>query len=295
MHKQLATAVQDMTGRITPKQLAPNLIKTGVWQKEKSAGPGHDRLFLNVLVAITEDDGGRQALEQSLEIARRERGQLRGLHAVASEKERLNITSQFLQGEFTVKCRVAGIEGKLSIETGQPADKLCERSTLADIVVAPLLKSPGTNLITRLNSGFRTLVRRSACPVLAVPDQPSHFTKALLIYDGSPKAKEALFVAAYLAGQWQMPLVVLTVVEEKMTDRSIEAEVSAYLEKHGVQPSFIRKKGAVTKAILDIAEEQAADLIITGGYSRSPVQGLLLGDSVDELLSRTKQPVLICR
>lgn len=293
--KGAAQRIQRLKDRVTPSPLASNLTQTGAWQKEKSAGPAHRCLFFNVLVAITEDDYGRQALEQSLEIVRRERGRLRGLHVVDSEAERSNITSQFLQGEFTVKCRAVGINGKLSIETGQPVDKLCERSTLADIVVAPLLKPPGTNLVTRLHSGFRTLVQRSARPVLAVPDQPSRFTKALLVYDGRPKAQEALFIASYLAGQWQMPLVVLTVTDRNMTDQSLEDEAKAYLDKRGVQPQFVRKNGVVAKAILETVEEQAADLIIMGGYSQKPVKGLLLGDSVDELLSRTKQPVLICR
>ena len=42
----------------------------------------------------------------------------------------------------------------------------------------------------------------------AVPDQSHRFKRALLAYDGSPKAREALFVATYLAGRWSMPLVV---------------------------------------------------------------------------------------
>lgn len=285
MNNALATTVHDFHQTRRQAKLQP----------EKSAETAQCCLFSNVLVAITEDDYGRQALEQSLEIVRRERGRLRGLHVVASETERLSINSQFLQGEFTVKCRAAGVNGNLSIETGRPVDKLCERSTVADIVVAPLLNRPGTNFVTRLGSRFRTLVQRSARPVLAVPAQLSRFTKALLAYDGSAKSQEALFVAAYLAGRWQMPLVVLTVAEGKMAGRSLEAEARAYLDEHGVQPRFVRKDGAMAKAILETVEEQAADLIIMGGYSRNSFQRLLLGDSVDELLSRTQQPVLICR
>ncbi|MCB0224805.1 MAG: universal stress protein [Anaerolineae bacterium] len=292
---ELKGAVQRMKDRITPKKLAPSPIKTGVWQKEKLAGPPHRSLFFNVLVDITVDDFSRKALDQSIEIVRRERGRLRGLRVVASEAERSNITSQFLRGDFTLKCREAGIDGKFSIEIGQPTDKLCERTTLADVVVAPLLTRPGSNLVTRLSSEFRTLVQRSACPVLAVPNQPSRFTKALLAYDGSPKAKEALFVATYLARQWNMPLVVLGVSEGKMANWLVEEEARAYLEEHGLQPSFVWKNGSVTNAILQTVEEQDVDLIIMGGYSRSPVKGLLLGGSVDELLSRTTQPVLICR
>ena len=92
-----------------------------------------------------------------------------------------------------------------------------------------------------------------------------------------------------------MPLVVLGVSEGKMANWLVEEEARAYLEEHGLQPSFVWKNGSVTNAILQTVEEQDVDLIIMGGYSRSPVKGLLLGGSVDELLSRTTQPVLICR
>ncbi|MCB0210687.1 MAG: universal stress protein [Anaerolineae bacterium] len=293
--KGAAQRIQKMKAKVTPNKLASSPTKTGVWQKEKAAEPESRRLFFNVLVAVTGDASGWQALEQSLEIAKRERGRLRGLHIVASEAERASAGSQALKDEFYKRCQAAGINGKLSVDVGRPIDKLCERTVLADIMVAPLLTLPGSNVMSRLSSEFRTLIQRSARPVLAVPDQPSRFNRALLAYDGSPKAKEALFVATYLAGHWHMPLTVLTVAEGGGVDSAIEADARAYFENHDVEPVFIQKRGSVTDAVLAAAEEQQADLIIMGGYSRSPVQGLLLGDSLDALLNRSKQPILICR
>ncbi|HRV91761.1 MAG TPA: universal stress protein [Anaerolineae bacterium] len=293
--KGAAQRIQQLKGRMTPKQLASNPVKTGAWQKEKAIAHDQSRLFYNILVAITGDAAGWQAFDQSVEMAKRERGRLRGLHIVASEAERSSAAVQALKAEFDDRCRAAGINGKLSIEAGQPVEKICERSSLADVVVAPLLNPPGANLASRLSSEFRALVQRSARPVLAVPDQPTGLHRALLAYDGSSKAKEALYVATYLSGRWGMPLVVLTVAEGKFVDRSIENEAKAYLEAHDLQPLFVQKNGSVATAIVETSAEQDIDLIIMGGYSRSPVQGLLLGDSVDELLRRSKQPILICR
>lgn len=293
--KGASQRIQRMKGQIMPKQLASNPAKTGAWQQEKAAAHNQSRLFFNILVAITGDAAGWQAFDQSVAVAKQEQGRLRGLHIVASEADRTSAKVQALKAEFNKRCQTAGITGQLSIEAGQPVDKICQRSTLADVVVAPLLNPPGANLASRLSSEFRALVQRSARPVLAVPDQPTRLNQALLAYDGSPKAKEALFVATYLAGRWSMPLVVLTVSEGKLRDRSIEIEAKDYLEEHNVQASFVQKSGSVAKAIGETSVEQGVDLIIMGGYSRSPVQGLLLGDSVDELLSQAKLPVLICR
>jgi len=149
--------------------------------------------------------------------------------------------------------------------------------------------------MTRFYSEFRTLLQRSARPVLAVPEQPSHFNRAVLAYDGGPKAREALFVAAYLSNRWKMPLVLLTVAEGKSIHPAIENEAKAYLVNHGLQPLVVKKNGPVANAILETTGEQEADLIIMGGYSRRVVKDLVLGDSVDEILNRSKQPVLICR
>ncbi|MCB0167083.1 MAG: universal stress protein, partial [Anaerolineae bacterium] len=59
--KGAAQRIQQLKGRVTPKQLASNPNKTGVWQKEKTAAPAPSRLFFNVLVALTGDAAGWQA------------------------------------------------------------------------------------------------------------------------------------------------------------------------------------------------------------------------------------------
>ena len=138
-------------------------------------------------------------------------------------------------------------------------------------------------------------MQRCARPILAVPNQPSSFTRALLAYDGSAKAREALFVATYIAGRWGVPLLVLTVAESHSQDQTVIAEAKTYLESHNVQARFVEKSGPVAEAILATAEEDGVDLIIMGSYSRRFLKNLVLGDSVDEVLTLSKQPILICR
>ena len=105
------------------------------------------------------------------------------------------------------------------VEVGSVASQICQRAWWTDLVVVSLTYPPAPQLLARLGSGFRTLMRRCARPVLAVPtlidssvpfnDENSRFSRALLAYDGSPKSQEALFVATYLAGRWRIPLVVV--------------------------------------------------------------------------------------
>jgi nucleotide-binding universal stress UspA family protein len=118
-----------------------------------------------------------------------------------------------------------------------------------------------------------------------------------LAYDGSPKAREALFVATYLSGRWVVPLIVLTVAEERKSVDVVawETEAKAYLDQHGVKATFIHQRGPVPEAILITGEDYQSDLIIMGGYGHSPLKELVLGSSVDHVLNQSQQPMLICR
>jgi nucleotide-binding universal stress UspA family protein len=268
---------------------------TGQWRQEKMMMPEQSRLFFNVLVAITGQAEGWLALEQAIEVARRERGKVWGLHVVASEKDLDMPLAEMFQAEFDRRCQAAGVGGSLTIETGPVIDTICQRAGLADLVVAPLLNPPGSRLLSRLSSEFRTLIQRCARPVLAVPEKPSPLTRLLLAYDGNAKAKEALYVAAYLAGRWQAPLVVLTVAEGGSEPGRLQAEAKSYLDERGAPALFVEKAGAAGEMILETAEEEQADLIIMGGYGRSKLKNLVLGASVDQVLRESNRAMLICR
>jgi nucleotide-binding universal stress UspA family protein len=261
----------------------------------KAAAPEQSRLFSNVLVAVTGEEKGWQAVEQALAIAKRERGHLWALHLVSSERAKESAPVKALRDEFNRRCREAAIPGQLTVEVGPAVDKIAERACLADLVVAPLLHPPGAQLISRLSSEFRSLIQRCARPVLAIPDKFSPLSQALLAYDGSPKAREALYAAAYLSGRWRVPLLVLTVVEDNSQAAELQAGARAYLERHQVEALFIQKEGPVAAALLQTCQDYGVDFIIMGGYSRSSLKDLVLGASVDQVLREAKQPILICR
>jgi nucleotide-binding universal stress UspA family protein len=73
------------------------------------------------------------------------------------------------------------------------------------------------------------------------------------------------------------------------------AEAQAYLERHGVQASYVQEQGPVAEALLRTAEAHGADLILMGGYEHPPVVEVFLGSAVDEVLRTSRQPVLLCR
>jgi len=279
--------------------MTPDEIESGPppgrWREERVAARQDDRLFADVLVAVSGEELGWQAVEQALEVARREGARLHGLHVVGSRTERERETVQEIQAEFDRRCEAAGIEGEMAIEVGGVARKLCQRSRWVDLLVLGLAHPPAPQPVARLGSGFRTLIRRCPRPVLAVPRDATRLDRALLAYDGSPKAEEALFVATHLAGQWGGSLVVVTVIETGRTTSEALERAREYLEAHQVQATFVKESGSVGEAILEAAEAHGSNLIIMGGYGFSPVLEVVLGSAVDRVLREAGRPMLICR
>jgi nucleotide-binding universal stress UspA family protein len=299
---QLSPRPQRVVARVGEKVLdavTPDELEAGPppgkWRRERLVSRQADRLFVDILVPVNGEETGWYALEQALEVARREGARVHGLHVVPSEAQRDSEEAQAVQTEFKLRCQAAGIPGGLAIKVGKVARKVCERARWTDLVIVNLAHPPAPQPVARLGSGFRTLIRRCARPVLAVPRASSDLNRALLAYDGSPKADEALFVATYLSGKWNTPLVVVTVIEAGRTTSETLARAQEYLETHGVQATFVKEGGSVAEAILKTAEEHESDLIIMGGYGFSPVLEVVIGSAVDQVLRTSRQPMLICR
>ncbi len=256
--------------------------------------PASQRLFPDILVPISGSERGWLALEQALVVAQREGSALHGFHVIRSSSQSDALRARAVQDEFDRRCQAAGVTGQLVVEVGPVARTICQRARWTDLVVANLAFPPGRGLAGKLQSGFRTLVHRCSRPVLAVP-QVSPLSRALLAFDGSPRAWEALYVAAYLAARWRLPLAVVTVIEPGRASASTLDHASAYLAAHGIQARSIEMYGDVADGIQQAAADEQADLLIMGGYGYSPMWEAMLGSAVDHLLRESRQPMLICK
>jgi nucleotide-binding universal stress UspA family protein len=309
--RRIARSLRQLLEILTPDELEGG-PPTGAWRRERLAIHRDDCMFAQILVPVSGEARGWPAVAQAVEIACRENARLLGLHVVPSAADRESERVQAIRAEFARQCQALGVEGQMAVEVGRVARRICERSRWADLVVIELAHPPapksrpgeGSELEVpgawrsagaRLSSGFGTLIRRCATPVLAVPGAFSPLNRPLLAYDGSPKAREALYIATYLALRGQVPLAVLAVAEGDDKSPDPLAEAKAYLTEQGVTAHYVHERGPVAGAILRTAEALDCDLILMGGYGHSPVAEIVLGSAVDEVLRHSRQPVLICR
>ncbi|MEA3308264.1 MAG: universal stress protein [Chloroflexota bacterium] len=275
---------------LTPDTLSAG-PPVGQWRTEWAEAGGEPTLFQRLLVPLRDNQASWQALEQALDWAARESGQIRGLHITPDGE----LASPELQARFERRCQEAQIPGQLSITPGDVTQLIHDRSRWADLVVLGLTHPPEPQPISRLISGFRTLISRCPRPILALPGPARPLQRALLAYDGSPKAREALFVAAYLAGRWGISLTVLTVMEggEELTEALSDAQ--RYLRAQDCRASYHDASGPVAETILQTAANLDSDLIIMGGYKFMPWLEIVLGSTVDQISRASDRPFLLCR
>jgi nucleotide-binding universal stress UspA family protein len=279
---------------VTPDELEAG-PPPGEWRVQRLTARTDERLFADILVPVNGEESGWQALEQALEVAHREGARLHGLHVAPSEDLVEDEAVDAVRAEFENRCDTAGISGRLVVTAGKISREICDRSRWTDLVAIALVYPPPSQPLARLGWGSRNLLRRCPRPILAVPGVTSSMNRVLLTYDGSPKAQEALFVATYLAGKWQVALAVLTVLEGNRTTADTLDQARSYLQGHGVDASYIEEAGAVGESILRTVAAHEIDTILMGGYGHSPVVEVVVGSTVDEVLEAKLCPVLICR
>lgn len=283
-------AIADLARRENP-QAESDAIETGRWRQEKMVDRYTDRLFREILVPLTGAPESWTALEQALLIAQREDATLHGLHVVATKAARESQPALEIQTRFNQTCQEAGVTGSLALEKGSVPELTCQRALLTDLLVLNIAHPPEPGL-SGLNSGLRTIIRRSARPILTVPGQVSPLDRALVAFDGSSKSKEALFVAAYLAETWKTRLTVYTLSEDQ--NIPVQEYARAYLELHEIEAEYLIESGT-EETFLQAIREHEINLIVMGGYRGNTWRELFVGSLVNFLLREANCPIFICR
>jgi nucleotide-binding universal stress UspA family protein len=219
----------------------------GSWRKARTVARYADRLFMDILVPLSGNPESWDALEQAIRIAQREEAKVHGLHIVRSAKKVESPAALAIRARFAQQCADAGVEGQLVVEAGDITKKISERATMTDLIVLKVAHRPAGRWAA-MRSPFRRIMRNSSPPVLAVPEGATHFERALLVFDGSILAREALFVAAYLGEVWKTGLVVFTEVDGSGGESGAQDYVRRYLDLHEVQAEYLTGARGATES-----------------------------------------------
>lgn len=306
----LVTQLSPTTGRFLARMggriidaLTPDEFESGPtpgeWRKRYWDARCDTRIFSTILVPISGDDAAWCALDQAIRFGKPKGARIYGLTITPPDDAAADERAQMTKSVFEHRCRADDIQGELAIESGKVARRICERAVWSDLIVMHLERPPGQLPLQKLKSGFRTILHRCSRPLLAVPNEATDMQHALLAYDGSRKADEALFVSAYLAGCWNVKLTVVTVRQNGDPASKPLDFARGYLDRHDADATYcdpsLNDYQSVGDAVLHTAAEQGCDHIIMGGYGRNAVLEMMLGSTVDYVLRQSRVPVLICR
>lgn len=130
--------------------------------------------------------------------------------------------------------------------------------------------------------------------------------RVLCATDLSMRAERALRRAARLAREAGAELVVLSVVDDDQPARLVEAErravaellgeiVPAMAETEGLSPRLRVEAGDPFDAIIRIAAEEAADLVVMGEHRSRLLRDMVVGTTVERVMRLGRRPVLLAR
>ena len=278
---------------VTPDELETG-PPPGEWRVNVSL-PRQDKLFNAILVGLSGEEDNWQVLDEAILVARHEGSVLRGLHVVTNHKNPKSQKVKDIRDRFYSRCSDEQIKGEFAVEAGRVARQIVQRAVWTDLVMIHLNHPPGTQPQERLKSGIRTILQRCSRPVLAIPSVTTRLDITLLAYDGSPKAEEALFLSSYLGSSWGSRLVVVSSTEGQISQNQNLTRVRDYLQKNGVKAEYVEVDGPAGDAILEVARAQKVNLIVMGGFGKSPLINVAVGSTVDQILREFGQPILICR
>ena len=96
-----------------------------------------------------------------------------------------------------------------------------------------------------------------------------------------------------MAARWGLPLTVVTVREDGVSEETLDF-ARDYLDPFDINAHFELVEGPKAESLLRLAKERDNDLIMIGGYGGNPVIEVVLGTAIDRILAEADIPIMVC-
>lgn len=186
-----------------------------------------------------------------------------------------------------------GVTAEIAEEMGEPCARLIPKARHHDLIVLGRRTRDDRmpeNLIELLLMG-------SGRPILIAPRHARPFVGRSVVvgWKETPEAARSLAAAMPLLSAAERVILVMVAEGAAAQSPCIE-DLAAQLAWHGVraEPRCIRAgSGRAEAAILDVAAEVGAGLLVVGGYSHGPLREAVLGGVTSALIADAELPVFM--
>jgi nucleotide-binding universal stress UspA family protein len=274
--------------------------------------------FSRIAVGLDGSPHAETALSHSLRIARATGALVRGIHVVDRSmldgvivadlsgsvgfQPFLNLSGELhdalvsaggaILAAFEDRAKEAGVAFEPVLREGNVSQILEEEAQMSDLAA---VGSRGANAAHRRDLVGRhadAMARRMPAPLLVAPEEYRDFEQPLLAWDGSPKSRKALVLAAELAALFELPVRVVVASNDAEEGHALLAEAEEELRYRHVKVSSVLRADHPDDAIF--AEIAAgADLVAMGAHGHGRVVELVLGSTTDRVLRAATVPVLL--
>ena len=213
-----------------------------------------------------------------------------------------------------------GVPLEVLVESGPPARQILARakSLAPDLIVIGTHGHGGFQHLV-LGSVTEKVLRQAECPVLAIPPRARTtsklpFKRILCPIDFSDASLSALEFALSLAREGDADLTMLHVLEwpdalppnrpvptlefRDAAERDVRAMLAQLVpdaDRQRCHPTMRLGDGKAYREILEVATEARADLIVMGVHGRNPLDLMLFGSTINQVVRRATCPVLTVR
>ncbi|MEO8347335.1 MAG: universal stress protein [Acidobacteriota bacterium] len=274
--------------------------------------------FSRIAVGLDGSPHAESALSHALRIARAARSVVRGIHVVdralldgvvvadlsgsVGFQPFLNLSGELREAlvsaggailaAFEARAQEAGVLFEPVLKEGNVSEILEEESASCGLAA---VGSRGANAAHRRDLVGRhadALARRMPTSLLVAPADYREFRQPVLAWDGSPKSRKALALAAEMAALLELPVRVVTANDDEEAGQALLAEAEEELRYRRVAATGVVRKSHPDDAIFTEVGA-GGDLVAMGAHGHGRVVELVLGSTTDRVLRAATVPVLL--
>jgi nucleotide-binding universal stress UspA family protein len=283
-----------------------------------------------LLLATESSEFSEGAIREAIQLAKRCGSQLTALSVIESNPEFGSMAPALLEKrEKEVLAHLDAVKARAKKEGASCETITQEGEDSYKYIVEEAVKQKSTMIIMgrRGKKGFRRLVMGSTtawtighapCSVMVVPRAAQvEFKSIVVATDGSKYSAAAASEAIGIAQRNNAKLTVLAVIpadiamptdidfaalqHEKLADQDMQAAeknakaVKDAAQKAGVDAKAFVMSGKPADAIVEIAKDKSADLVVVGSHGRTGLDRLLMGSVAERVIVLSSCAVLVVK
>lgn len=216
------------------------------------------------------------------------------LSAELIEQDRLSMAREMQKAEAecrgALQTRVTSLEWRSTLRYASLSDYLAREARSADVIVTSAASGDLFDASRALNLG--DLVMHAGRPVLIVPNAVRTLTldRVLVAWKDAREARRAVLDALPLLRLASEVCVVEIAANPLLAEARARVEdVARWLQRHGVQATAQASASSDhnAQALLAIAHDRRADVIVAGAYGHGRLREWALGGMTRDLLQPT--------